>query len=65
MGMAIVAAALGDNDAAIEHARDAFRRHDPQLMICSRVWREARQLHALPEFREILAAMKLPGFVDR
>jgi serine/threonine-protein kinase len=65
MGMAIVAAALGDNNAAIEHARDAFRRHDPQLVICSRAWRQARQLHALPEFREILTAMKLPGFVDR
>jgi serine/threonine-protein kinase len=59
-GRAMVAAALGENEAAIAHAREAFRRHDPLLVIFSRVWRQPRQLHALPEFQEILAALKLP-----
>ena len=58
---AMVAAALGQNEAAIAHAREAYRRHDPQLVIFSRVWRQADQLRALPEFKEILDAVKLPG----
>jgi pentatricopeptide repeat protein len=59
-GMAMVAAAIGDKEAAIELAREAFRRHDPQLPIFARVWRQPLQLRALPEFQEILAALKLP-----
>lgn len=58
---AMVAAALGEHEAAIAHAREAYRRHDPQLVIFSRVWRQADQLRALPEFQEILNAVKLPG----
>ena len=61
-GMAAVAAAIGDNDAAIELAREAFRRHDPQLPIFSRTFRYAQYLHALPQFQEIVRTLKLPGW---
>jgi pentatricopeptide repeat protein len=64
-GMAIVAAALGENEAAIAFARDAYRLHDPHLPIFGRAWRQAEQLHALPEFQEILSALKLPILVAR
>jgi eukaryotic-like serine/threonine-protein kinase len=64
-GMAIVAAALGENEAAIAFARDAYQLHDPHLPIFGRAWRQAEQLRALPEFQEILSALKLPIFVAR
>jgi serine/threonine-protein kinase len=64
-GMAIVAAALGENEAAIAFARDAYRLHDPHLPIFGRAWRQAEQLHALPEFQEILSALKLPILIAR
>jgi len=61
-GMAAVAAALGDNEAAIEFAREAFRRHDPQLPIISTSFRYGQYLRALPEFQEIVKTLKLPGW---
>jgi serine/threonine protein kinase/tetratricopeptide (TPR) repeat protein len=61
VSIAMIAAALGDNQAAVEYARDAYRLHDPQLPIFARAWRQADPLRALPEFQKILAALKLPG----
>jgi tetratricopeptide (TPR) repeat protein len=62
-GIAIVAGALGENEAAIAFARDAYRLHDPHLPIFGRAWRQAEQLRALPEFQEILTALRLPNFI--
>jgi serine/threonine-protein kinase len=59
---AIVAAALGDKTAAVDFAREAFQRHDPQLPIFARGWMGARYLRALPEFQEVLAVLKLPNW---
>ena len=60
--LAMVAAALGDNVAAIEFAREAFRRRDPQLPIFARSWPGSRYLRALPEFLQIIGALNPPGW---
>ena len=60
--MAAVAAAIGDNEAAVELAREAFRRHDPQLPIFSTSFRNTQYLRALPEFQALLETLKLPGW---
>jgi eukaryotic-like serine/threonine-protein kinase len=58
--LALVAAALGEKVAAIEFAREAFRVRDPHFPIFTAAWRQSNALQALPEFQEILTAMKLP-----
>jgi serine/threonine-protein kinase len=59
-GLALVAAALGEKTSAIEFAREAFRVRDPHFPIFTGVWTQSNALQALPEFQEILTAMKLP-----
>jgi serine/threonine-protein kinase len=58
--MAVIASAVGDVDAAMGFARAAFELHDPQLVYMGRTWPEFQYLRALPEFQEILTAMKFP-----
>ena len=62
MTLAGVAAHLGENDAAIAYAREAYAHHDPHTSIFSLEWRQSRHLRALPEFRRILAEIRIPGW---
>ena len=58
---AMLAAALGKEDVAIELCRDAVRRRDPTLVPFFRPFPGARRLQALPEFRQLVASLDLPG----
>ena len=60
--MAGLAAALGDTRQAIGLAREAHARRDPHLVVFSLDWYHTRQLRASPEFRAILAELKMPGW---
>jgi len=61
IGLAVVAAAVGDRAQAIEYARDAVQRHDPQLLVYARCWPQSRDLRAMPEFQEMLMPLGFPG----
>ena len=65
MGLALMAAALGERDAAIAYAGDAVRRHDPQFVIFSLGWNGTHHLRALPEQQQLLTDIRLPGWVNR
>lgn len=54
-------AALGDNDAAIAHCREAIAMRDPQFVIFARGWPNSDALRALPEHRAMLVEIGLPG----
>jgi hypothetical protein len=60
---AVMAAALGENDAAISYARDAMRRHDPQLVVFTAVVPGGEPFRALPEVQELFVAMGLPRWL--
>jgi eukaryotic-like serine/threonine-protein kinase len=62
MCVALVAAALGERDVAITSAREAHSRHDPALVFYALRGAGVRFLRALPEFQEILVAIKIPGW---
>ncbi len=62
MCLALLAAALGDRDVAIASAREAHARHDPMLSFWALAGPGGHFLRALPEFQEILAAIKIPGW---
>ncbi len=59
---AIVAAAIGERDAATALVREAYARRDPMLVVFGPRGKWSDGLRALPEFQEILAAMKFPGW---
>jgi len=61
IGLAVVAAAVGDRAQAIDYARDAVQRHDPQLLVYARCWPQSRDLRAMPEFQEMLMPLGFPG----
>ena len=65
MLLALMAAALGERDEAVAHAREAVRRHDPAVVIFALRWPGTQHLRALPEFQQILTDIGLPGWVDR
>ena len=58
---ALLEAALGDNDAAIAHCREAIALRDPQFVIFARGWPNSDALRALPEHRAMLVEIGLPG----
>jgi tetratricopeptide (TPR) repeat protein len=60
IGLAVVAAAVGDRACAVEYARDAIRRHDPQFLVYARCWPQSRMLRAMPEFQELIIPLELP-----
>ena len=62
--LATVAAAIGETSAALEYAREAVRRHDPQFPTLLPSWKQARWLRALPEFQEMLRQIGLPAVRD-
>ena len=66
MSLAILAAALGDTEAAGGWLRAAYTRKDPQMVVMGlngfTVWNAVRQL---PEFEQIRTELKLPEWVER
>ncbi len=60
MGLAIVAAAVGENDAALAYLDDAIARHDPQVPLLARAWEQARFLRLVPGFEQRIAMVGLP-----
>ena len=62
----ILAAALGDTEAAVGWLRAAYTRKDPQMVVMGlngfTVWNAVRQL---PEFEQIRTDLKLPEWVER
>ena len=58
-----MAAALGENDAAIAYAREAVRRHDPLLVVFSVCARGKEPFCALPEVQELSAEVRLPALL--
>jgi hypothetical protein len=61
IGLAVVAAAVGERAQAIDYTRDAIRRHDPQLVVYARCWPQSRPLRAMPEFQQMLMPLGFPG----
>lgn len=61
IGLAVVAAAVGERTQAIDYARDAIRRHDPQLVVYARCWPQSQVLRAMPEFQELIIPLGFPG----
>jgi serine/threonine-protein kinase len=60
--LAMAASAIGETTAAMAFAREAVQRRDSQIVYMARTFPEFKRLRALPEFQEILTAMKLPGW---
>jgi eukaryotic-like serine/threonine-protein kinase len=58
---ALLGAALGDTAAAIAHCHEAVQRRDPQFVACAHGMPGAQQLQALPEHRQLLASIGIPG----
>jgi serine/threonine protein kinase/tetratricopeptide (TPR) repeat protein len=63
--LAIVAAAVGNADAAIAHAERAFDERDPTLALFGRNWKGAHHLTSDPRYVDILRRMKYPGWMER
>jgi tetratricopeptide (TPR) repeat protein len=61
IGLAVVAAAVGECAQAIDYTRDAIRRHDPQLVVYARCWPQSRALRVMPEFQQMLMPLGFPG----
>ena len=61
---ALVAAVIGDRDAALAFVRTAFEIRDPSLPINGTSSMSAA-LQEMPEFRAMLASMGLPLWVGR
>jgi tetratricopeptide (TPR) repeat protein len=57
--VALSAAAIGDQEAAIGFAQTAFEIHDPQLTIFGKYWPGSKRLREDRRFEKILAAMGL------
>jgi len=62
IGLAVVAAAIGERAQAIDYASEAIHRHDPQLVVYARCWPQSRPLRAMPEFQQMLMPLGMPGF---
>jgi serine/threonine protein kinase len=62
MCVAVLAAALGEHEVAVASAREAHARHDPMLVFWALRGAGVQFLRALPEFQEILVAIKIPGW---
>ncbi len=56
-----VAAAIGEREAAVALAREAYARRDPVIVVFGRS-KPTWALRELPEFQEILTAMNMPGW---
>jgi eukaryotic-like serine/threonine-protein kinase len=56
---AVLAAALGDHEAAIALARDGLAHRDPTLVVFGRSF-TARALQAIPAYQEVLDGVDLP-----
>ena len=64
MCLALLAEVIGDREAAVGWLRQAFERHDPQIIVLGMSGlHSTRTLAASPEFRAVLDAMKLPSWV--
>jgi len=59
--LAALAAALGENSAAIAHCEQAVRVKDPMFLVFMRSFPGAEALIALPEHRRLVASLDLPG----
>ena len=60
LGLAGVAAAVGECAAALDYARDAIRRHDPGVIVYARSWPQSRFLREMPEFQALLNSVGFP-----
>jgi serine/threonine protein kinase len=64
MLLAALEAALGETEAAVAHCREAFVLRDPSVVAYAGGWPSIKHLHALPEYRRLVASIGLPSFVD-
>jgi tetratricopeptide (TPR) repeat protein len=58
---ALLEAALGNKASALEHCRQAIAIRDPQFVIFALGWPVTEALRALPEHRQMLREIRLPG----
>jgi tetratricopeptide (TPR) repeat protein len=63
MALAAVAAAAGEQGAALDYARDAIKRHDPAFVMYARAWPQSRFLRGLPEFQPLLHSIGFPRLI--
>ena len=61
---ALIEAALGHRDSALEWCRKAMAMRDPQFVIFSLGWPVTEALRSLPEHRAMLREIKLPGAMN-
>ena len=58
---ALLAAALGDKDAAVAACHEAVAIRDPQFILFALGWPNTEALRSMPEHRALLAEIGLPG----
>ncbi len=56
--------AIGDLDAAIAYAEQAFDKRDPSVVLFGRKWKAARFLTADSRFVDILRRMRFPDWEE-
>ena len=61
---ALIEAALGNRDAALEYCRQAIAVRDPQFVIFSLGWPVTEALRSMPEHRAMLKEIRLPGVMN-
>jgi non-specific serine/threonine protein kinase len=64
MMLAVVAAAAGELDDAIKHAREAYAIRDPQFLVFGRHWPGMKHLRNASPFHEILATMDFESVAE-
>ena len=61
---ALIEAALGHRESALEWCRKAMAMRDPQFVIFSLGWPVTEALRSMPEHRAMLREIKLPGVMN-
>jgi tetratricopeptide (TPR) repeat protein len=61
---ALLEAALGNRESALEYCRQALAIRDPQFVIFSMGWPLTEALRSMPEHRAMLRDIKLPGVMN-
>ena len=60
LGLAMVSAAVGDMDAAMEYAQQSCDEREPAMVIFARLFPNMRRLRADPRFADVLRRLALP-----
>ena len=61
LGLALVSAAVGDMDAAMEYAQQSCDEREPAMVIFARLFPNMRRLRADPRFADVLRRLALPS----